>query len=110
VTDPYLQRIYASERFGYSPRRKRHAYSLSVGGPIASSDRAEGHTMVNLLSGIVVTVATAALFWTVLPTDGKPHRLATAPYIETALPLTVTCGLVLGVGLIIAGVVGFVQP
>jgi hypothetical protein len=65
--------------------------------------------MLSLLIGLVLTGASCVVFWLIRPVNGIPHRLATTPIIETMLPLGITSGLVLGVSLIIAGVLGFVQ-
>jgi hypothetical protein len=69
-----------------------------------------GHSMLSFLAGLVLAVASSGLFWLVRPVNGTPHRIATTPILETALPLAITSGLVLGVALIVAGIVGFAQP
>jgi hypothetical protein len=64
--------------------------------------------MISLLSGIVLMGASAGIFWVVRPVEGHPHRLATMPMLETAIPLAITTGIVLGFALMVAGVIALV--
>ena len=56
------------------------------------------------IAGIVFMVASGALFWRLLPTDGKVHRLATAPFIESIIPLGIVAGFAVGAALVFAAV------
>ena len=54
--------------------------------------------------GIVFIVASCAVFWRLLPTNGKLHRLATAPFLESIIPISIVAGFAIGVALIFAGI------
>lgn len=60
--------------------------------------------MISFLVGVALTVVSGALFWRMRARNGVPHRLAATPFLETALPLAITSGLVLGIAMTIAGV------
>jgi hypothetical protein len=59
---------------------------------------------VTALAGIVFLAASAAAFWRLLPADGRVHRLATMPVIESLLPLAIVGGFAIGVALVFASV------
>lgn len=61
--------------------------------------------MISFVSGLVLTAITAVVFWAMMPRDGVPHRLATKPVLDWAIPMAITSGLVLGVAMIISGAV-----
>jgi hypothetical protein len=65
--------------------------------------------MLSFLSGVVLMGASVGTFWVVRPVGGNPHRLATMPVVETAIPLAITTGLVLGFSLMVAGVIALFQ-
>ena len=53
--------------------------------------------------GLIFIIVSVAVFWRLLPTDGKLHRLATAPFLESIIPICIVAGLAVGVALIFAG-------
>jgi hypothetical protein len=55
------------------------------------------------LVGIAFMIASGAAFWRLLPTNGKVHRLATAPFIESIIPIGIVAGFAIGAALIFAG-------
>ena len=60
--------------------------------------------MLSLISGLVVFVATAIVFWNLLPRDGKLHRFADTawePYIGVAL----CSGVALALTMILSGTI-----
>jgi hypothetical protein len=61
--------------------------------------------MISLLSGAILLSVVAALFRRLLPQDGVPHRLAVMPYLQQLIPIGITCGFGVGVGLIVSGLV-----
>jgi hypothetical protein len=60
--------------------------------------------MLSFVIGVILLVSAISLLLYCRPRDGKVHRLATLPLIETAVPLAVTSGLALGGALVVAGV------
>jgi hypothetical protein len=56
------------------------------------------------LVGIVFIIASGTALWRLLPTDGKRHRLATAPFLESIIPIGIVAGFAVGVALVLAGV------
>jgi p-aminobenzoyl-glutamate transporter AbgT len=56
--------------------------------------------MIRALIGIVVLVICAALVRAVMPKDGKVHPLATAPVLESVIPLSIIVLIVAGLALI----------
>lgn len=61
--------------------------------------------MISLLSGVILLSGVAILFRRLLPQDGVPHRLAVTPYLQQLIPIGITSGVVIGIGLIISGLV-----
>jgi hypothetical protein len=53
-----------------------------------------------LALGTLAVLASISAFWYFLPRDEKVHPLATAPYLETIIPLSITISGVLGIVLI----------
>ena len=63
--------------------------------------------MVSVISGLVVLVVTAAIFWALLPRGGKVHRLVGTewePYVNVAL----CSGIALAFTLALSGVLSLV--
>jgi uncharacterized membrane protein len=56
--------------------------------------------------GIVILAGSIALFWWLLPTEGKISRWATMPVLESALPLTVVGGIAIGISLMLTILIG----
>jgi len=56
------------------------------------------------LIGIVFMIASGAAFWQLLPTNGRIHWLATAPFLESIIPLCIVSGFAIGLALVFAGV------
>jgi hypothetical protein len=56
--------------------------------------------MILVLIGIAMLAAAIALLWVMLPKDGQLHRLATAPVLESVIPLTIVTGIAIGLALI----------
>jgi hypothetical protein len=61
--------------------------------------------MMSLLSGLVVAGASGASLWYLMPTNGVPHRLARAPFLDSLIPIGIVSALAIGIALIVAGVV-----
>jgi hypothetical protein len=53
--------------------------------------------------GIAFMAASVTVLWRLLPTEGKVHRLATAPFIESIVPIGIVAGLAIGAALVFAG-------
>jgi len=60
--------------------------------------------MIVLVCGIVVFVLSVMLFWKLLPTDGRVHRLIGTEY-EPYLAVSVVFGAAVGLTLGLAGIV-----
>jgi hypothetical protein len=56
--------------------------------------------MILLVVGIAMVTGAIGLLWVMLPKDGQPHRLATAPVLESVIPLTIVTGFAVGLALI----------
>ena len=61
--------------------------------------------MIQFVLGALLLSAATAAFWHLLPRDGVPHRLAVTPYLQVWIPIGLTCGLVVGAGLLVSGLV-----
>jgi hypothetical protein len=61
--------------------------------------------MISLLSGAVLLSAVTILFRRLLPQDGVPHHLAVTPYLQQLIPIGITSGVVIGIGLVVSGLV-----
>jgi hypothetical protein len=61
--------------------------------------------MISFFSGTILLVGTASLLWHLLPRDGVPHRLSVMPYVQVWIPVGIVSGLVIGIGLMVAGLV-----
>ena len=61
--------------------------------------------MLSVISGVVVFGAGGAGLWYFKPHDGVAHPLATAPLLESVVPIGIVSALAIGVSLIVAGVV-----
>ena len=59
--------------------------------------------LATLSAGLVILALTSILFWSSLPRATGP-RWFIGTFYETAIALIVTCGLVLGSGVLIAGI------
>jgi len=55
------------------------------------------------IAGLAFIIVSVAVFWRLLPTDGKVHRLALAPFLESIIPICIVGGFAIGVALIFAG-------
>jgi hypothetical protein len=56
--------------------------------------------MLAALIGIAIVAASAALLWLLLPKNGVLNRWATAPILESVLPLTIVGGFAIGLCLV----------
>lgn len=56
-----------------------------------------------VIVGLFFVAASGALLWRLLPVDGKIHRLAQAPFLESIIPIGIVSGFAVGVALILAG-------
>ena len=54
-----------------------------------------------LLIGLVLFAGAAALFWYLLPTEGRLHPLATAPVLESLLPIAIIVGFAAGLAMML---------
>ena len=61
--------------------------------------------MLSVISGVVVFGAGGAGLWYFKPNDDVAHPLATAPLLESVVPIGIVSALAIGVSLIVAGVV-----
>jgi hypothetical protein len=57
--------------------------------------------MLPALVGIAIIVASATLLWWLLPRNGVLNRLATAPVLESVLPLSIVGGFAVGLCLVV---------
>lgn len=57
---------------------------------------------ISIGAGFVILTVTSLLFWFSLPTASGP-RWFVGTFYETAIALIVVCGLVLGLGALVAG-------
>lgn len=55
--------------------------------------------------GFIVTGASGGLLWRMLPKNGKPHRFATAPILDSIIPVGIIGGLAVGVSLLFSGLI-----
>jgi len=55
------------------------------------------------LVGLMFIAASVVVLWRLLPTEGKVHRLATAPFLESIIPICIVAGFAVGVALVFAG-------
>jgi hypothetical protein len=75
ATSPRIDPLFAHERLARGQR--------------------EGEGMLAIL-GLVIVAATILTFWRLLPKDGKIHPLATAPFLESIIPIGLIAGLSFG--------------
>lgn len=61
--------------------------------------------MISIFAGTILLVGAAGLFQHLRPRDGAPHRLAVMPYLQVWIPVGITSGLVIGIGLMVSGLV-----
>ena len=61
--------------------------------------------LIGVLIGVLIVAASIAAFLALLPKDGKVHRLATAPILESIIPLGIVAGLAVGTALTLSGLV-----
>jgi hypothetical protein len=61
--------------------------------------------MLSLIFGVVLMLGTAGAFWHLRARDGVPHPLAVARYLQVWIPIGITSGLVIGLGLVVSGLV-----
>ena len=61
--------------------------------------------MISFFGGTILLVAAASLFQYMRPRDGVPHRLAVMPHLQVWIPIGITSGLVIGIGLMVSGLV-----
>jgi len=59
--------------------------------------------MLSILAGVIVAAGGGAGLWYFLPNNGVVHPLATKPLLDSMIPITIVCALVIGVALIISG-------
>jgi hypothetical protein len=59
------------------------------------ADNARGRTMLAIL-GLMIVTATVLMFWRLLPKNGVIHPLATAPFLESIIPIGLIAGLSFG--------------
>jgi hypothetical protein len=59
--------------------------------------------MLALVAGFLMTGTSIATLVALRPRDGQPHPWATARYLDTTIPVTITGGIVLGIGFIVSG-------
>ena len=60
--------------------------------------------MILFATGVALIGAAGAMLWYFRPRAGKTHRFAKAPFMETLIPITITCGAAFGVAMIVASV------
>jgi hypothetical protein len=53
--------------------------------------------------GILFIVVSCGALWRLLPTEGKVHRLATMPFLESIIPICIVGGFAVGAALVFAG-------
>jgi hypothetical protein len=61
---------------------------------------------VKAFVGIILIAAAVAALRAMLPKDGKVHRLATAPVLESVIPLGIVAAMAFGLVLIAAALLG----
>ena len=59
--------------------------------------------MLSILAGAIVAAAGGAGLWYFLPNGDVVHPLARKPLLDSMIPITIVCALVIGVALIISG-------
>jgi hypothetical protein len=53
-------------------------------------------------TGVVIAIASTALFWWLLPTGDKINRWATMPILESVLPILVVVGWAMGIAFLLS--------
>ena len=61
--------------------------------------------MIAALIGVLIVAASIAVFLMLLPKNEKVHRLATAPVLESIIPLGIVAGFAVGTALTLSGLV-----
>ena len=56
-----------------------------------------------VIVGIVFIAASVGALWRLLPSEGRLHPLATAPVLESVIPICIVGGFAIGMALIFAG-------
>src|SRR5205085_12565588 len=51
--------------------------------------------------GLIILAAAVVSFWSLLPRHGNVHRLATAQFLESIIPIGIVMGLAMGLGMIL---------
>jgi hypothetical protein len=68
--------------------------------------RFEDFLMISIISGLVVTGAGAGGLVYFMPRGGRVHPLATAPLLDSIIPIGIVSALAIGIALIVSGVAG----
>ena len=55
------------------------------------------------LVGLMFIAASVVVLWRLLPTEGKVHGLATAPFLESIIPISIVAGFAIRVALVLPG-------
>ncbi|MGE0563720.1 MAG: hypothetical protein AB7O50_04330 [Pseudolabrys sp.] len=61
--------------------------------------------MISAISGLVLTGASSATLWYLLPSGGVLHPLLKKPMMDSTIPILIVSGLSIGIALIVAGIV-----
>lgn len=62
--------------------------------------------MLSLISGVIMFGAGGAGLWYCKPRNGVAHSVATAPLLESLVPIAIVSALAIGLALVVAGVAG----
>jgi len=63
--------------------------------------------MISIVSGVAAFGAGGAGIWYLKPRDGKTHPLATAPLLDSLIPICIVGLLAVGMSLIVSGAMSF---
>lgn len=63
--------------------------------------------MLSIISGLVVAGGGVSGLWYFRPRNGQVHPLATAPVLDSVIPIAIVCALAIGGALIISGTMSF---
>jgi len=61
--------------------------------------------MLSLILGLILVIGTVGAFWHLRARDGVPHPLAVTRFLQVWIPIGITSGLVIGLGLVLSGLV-----
>jgi len=61
--------------------------------------------MISVISGVITAGAGGVGLWYFMPHQGRVHRLANTPFLDSLIPIGIVSALAVGTALIVAGLI-----